>query len=123
MNELNPLNLGQLISLLETQEQDYSIEFDFAGCAPTEFASYRGNYFHLGIDFNKHSERLLTKPKTVGEFLTQCRECIGKVFEGYKGGEYLMDENSEVYVAEYGCSYTTRIISVKDGVLKTGDYE
>jgi len=41
---------------------------------------------------------------------------MGKVFQGYKGGDYVMGALTPVWVAEYGC-YGERIMSI----IETGE--
>lgn len=34
--------------------------------------------------------------------LNEAQSALGKTFEGYKGGDFLMESYSEVYLAKYG---------------------
>ena len=56
--------------------------------------SYRGYYSDLA--FAPEGEM------TVGELLTECRACMGRVYEGYKGGEFPMHANTPLWVAPWG---------------------
>lgn len=58
--------------------------------------SYRGIYKDLAFE--------LTPFISIKEMLEEARDCIGKIFGGYKGGEFCMDENSLLWIAEYGCT-------------------
>lgn len=59
--------------------------------------SYRGYYVDLSF-------APTSLPVTVADVLKTCREeCMGQVFEGYKGGDYLMGANTPVWIASYGC--------------------
>lgn len=57
--------------------------------------SYRGYYCDLAFE-----------PKgaavTVAEVLKSVRDCMGREFTGYKGGEFLMGESTPIWSAHYG---------------------
>lgn len=57
-------------------------------------ASWRGSYSELSLEPGDK--------QTVGEVLDTLIDAMGSVFTGYKGGEYRMDHDSEVYYADYG---------------------
>ncbi|OHD25272.1 MAG: hypothetical protein A2Y34_03965 [Spirochaetes bacterium GWC1_27_15] len=64
-----------------------------------EFGSDRGDY----IDFYVGHYRTGNSHNTVKEFKEFLRDrVIGKEFRGYKGGEFLMDEDSEIRLGCYG---------------------
>lgn len=83
------ITLGELIKYLEKQDQSF--------IAPEGLSyphSYRGYY-----------ECLAFEPKSdvkVADSLELARKCLGKTFHGYKGGQYLMNEYTDVYLARYG---------------------
>lgn len=81
--------LGQLIQRLEQAPQDQVCPLGFG-----KPHSYRGYY-----------ECLEFTPKAnvrVGDMLTEAKGALGKVFTGYKGGNYQMGEHTDVYLGEYG---------------------
>lgn len=78
-----------MIRILETYPKDMKVANIAKNCH-----SYRGYYSDLAFE---HGET------TVADLLKCCRKAIGSTFVGYKGGEYVMDEHTSVYVAEYGC--------------------
>ena len=83
------MTLGVLIHRLEELPPDMLID------GVTNPHSYRGYYCDLAFEpFNEHIK--------ASELLTMCKLCMGKVFQGYKGGDYLMDENTPVWLSEYG---------------------
>lgn len=59
--------------------------------------SYRGYYEDLAFAPNADT-------RTVADLLAHCRRCMGHVFEGYKGGEFVMGANTALWIAEYGDS-------------------
>ena len=88
--------LGKLINVLEETNPSFSVVFDFdKTLSPGSFMSYRGYYVDLAID-TSHLK------KTVREFLEQAKNCMGREFYGYKGGDYLMGEKTPLWVSEYG---------------------
>jgi hypothetical protein len=82
------MTLGELIAALEAVDADRIIRNGFE--SPH---SYRGWY-----------ERLAFEPATnvrVGDMLNDARGALGRVFTGYKGGEYRMHGYTECYLANY----------------------
>src|ERR1044072_2340918 len=107
--------LGKLIRLLECEKPDNWVTFDFVGMTPTTIDSYRGDYSHLALGFKaEHDESM-----TVAALLTLLKSSIGKVFHGYKGGEYKASEDTPVWVANYGESGSTAIVGLCDCSWKT----
>lgn len=102
------LTLGQLISKLEKALPTAEVGIQPFNLAPTTWGSYRGIYRDLALGYSTETG----KPK-VKEFLESCRECIGKVFTGYKGGDFLMDEDTFLWVANDGESNQDAIVGVQ----------
>ena len=102
------LTLGELIKFLETQPSDLLVE------GLGELDSYRGYYRDLAFE-------PVTTQRSAEDLLVECQSAMGKVFEGYKGGDYLMGENTPLWVANYG-SCGTRLMGVDDsGDIQTSD--
>ena len=57
--------------------------------------SYRGYYQDLAFELSVSNMK-------VSEMLNMCQECMGEVFEGYKGGDFQMGRNTPIWVANYG---------------------
>ncbi|GAA0586439.1 hypothetical protein ACFQH5_20415 [Halomonas salifodinae] len=78
--------------------------------------SYRGYYSDLA--FEGGSGEMSAK-----DALAMCNEALGKEFTGYKGGEFLMEEDTPVWVASRGgCGM--KIVSIgPDGKLELKDDE
>lgn len=115
---IEPIELGALISLLEDRARTEPLFFDFCRFAPTNLQSYRGYYEQLAVGFS-HEEG-----NTVRKFLDECRAAVGKVFTGYKGGDYVMRENTPIWVSNYSETSNTVVVGVEDGegvtILTTG---
>jgi hypothetical protein len=108
--EKGAIKLGQLIQGLEAiSDKTKSVQFDFGGFVPDSIMSYRGYYDHLSFDWvergNDHS---------VARILVEAKSAMGKVFTGYKGGEFLMDASTPVWAAQYGDCTSTAIIGVTE---------
>lgn len=88
--------LGELIELLEQYDPSISIPRGFG-----EPMSYRGYYEQLAFE---HCENT-----TIGEMLEHAKSALNTTFEGYKGGQYTMNEYSECWVANYGSVSGTMI--------------
>lgn len=66
-----------------------------------QFISYRGYYSDLAFEPVLEIEK--GKPEsTIESILTQCRIANRATFEGYKGGDFIMDEDTPLWIAEYG---------------------
>lgn len=105
------MNLGILTSMLQAQEdQSAEVQYDLGYMVPTNFRSWRGVYAHLALGY-RHSTYNDPDP-TVGSLLHECLAADGKTFEGYKGGDYLMDKGTPVWVANDGESCYTRIVGI-----------
>lgn len=102
------LRLGQLIKKLEECDPEQGVIFDFCRLAPSSLHSYRGYYTDLAISWTQDY-----RPK-IKDFLKRLRDVVGFTFEGYKGGEFTMNEATRVWVANYGESTDTAVVDVRD---------
>lgn len=93
------LTLGGLIKQLESVDPERKI----VGLGRP--MSYRGYYEDLAFEPSD-------KPVTVADALKMARECMGRVFEGYKGGSYQMGERTPIWSAGYGDSSCPRIMGL-----------
>ena len=84
------LTLGKLIEALEAMP-------DGAFVVNLEKAhSYRGYYCDLAFKIGEGT-------RTAAGLLTEARAAMGEVFEGYKGGDFVMGKLTPLWVADYGC--------------------
>jgi hypothetical protein len=102
------MTLGKLINRLEGMPKGQKIK------GLGELDSYRGYYEDLAFE-------PADTEKTVEQLLSECRAAMGKVFTGYKGGEYMMGELTPLWVADYGCSGKKLIAINDDGSLKLAE--
>lgn len=85
------MNLKYLIEWLEQQNPDAVVPHGFG-----QPRSYRGYYDQLAFEPLENAR--------LGDMLNYARSALGTTFEGYKGGEYTMDEWTECWIAKYGFS-------------------
>ena len=88
------VTLGGLIAELDKLEWDRPVEF-VGGGSPRSPHSYRGYYSDLSFE---HGGEINAK-----ELLAMCRDALGRSFEGYKGGDFVMKEDTPLWAAPYGC--------------------
>ena len=109
------LTLGELILKLEPivknqkDGDEATIRYDFEYLFPTSIDSWRGSYDELALNFQTQGEEM-----KVSEFLKMLKECIGKTFTGYKGGDFTMHKGTPIWVANYSHSGNTAVIDVVD---------
>lgn len=118
------LTLGQIIEKLEKCGLTYGedngpkqVDYDFGTAIPTTLDSWRGSYSELALGYklsgyDNNDEHFAQT--TAENLLSELKSAIGKEFTGWKGGEFTMDEDTPVWVANSGNSGDTGIIDVVD---------
>ena len=102
------MTLGKMIKVLEAMPGTAEVK------GIGELDSYRGYYIDLAFE----PEQGVKKASVL---LAACRAAMGKVFEGYKGGEFVMGELTPLWLAGYGeCGQKILGIS-EDGKILTAD--
>ena len=102
------MTLGKMIAALESMPEG-------AVVANLQDAhSFRGYYCDLAFEISEG-----TRP--AAELLAECKEAIGQVFIGYKGGDYVMGELTPVWVANYGCSGPKLMALYDGGEIETAE--
>lgn len=104
------MTLGKLIAALEALPKETQV----ANLCSAH--SYRGYYSDLAFERK-------TDTREAGELLTECRNAMGRVFEGYKGGDFVMGERTPVWVAAYGCCGDKLMALHTDGTINTAPDE
>lgn len=114
------LTINDLIARLKAFEPDKRVRFEFCDSIPTRIASSRGYYDRpaLGWSPSGYSFRPFNKEQypicTVESLIHELDEAIsGKMFCGWKGGEYYYSGDEPLYVDNDGDWTATRIVSVK----------
>lgn len=118
------LSLGELIQKIEelgltyaAGEEAKTVCFDFGSAIPTTLNSWRGIYAELALGYklsgyDSNDEHF---PNVTAEsLLNELKSALNKSFEGWKGGDFIMGENTPVWVANPGNSGDTAIIDVID---------
>ncbi len=83
--------LSELITILEEIPVDAVFKNGF-----TDAHSYRGSYDNLGVE--------PYEDVPVIDMIITLENALSETFTGYKGGEYDMEGNEEVFLAFYGCT-------------------
>lgn len=81
-----PYTLGSMIEELKMMAPDTKIKLG----NPHSYRGYSESLAFEEVD------------NTVGELLKTCEACVGKSFEGFKGGDYVMGINTTIYVSACG---------------------
>lgn len=97
------MTLGKLIDQLEGMPDGASVQ------ALQSPRSYRGYYQDLA--FEREAGEM-----PAAALLAICKKCMGEVFQGYKGGDFVMGRNTAIWIAAYG-NCGEKIIELKDGVF------
>lgn len=105
------ITLGELIAALSAFARDKGVRFDFEYARPTTLASWRGVYAELALGFTFDAP---SANVTVGPLLDHLQSAVGETFTGYKGGDFVMDKETPLWVANYGNCGTTAIQGVLD---------
>ena len=107
------LTLGGLISALSGVPSDAFVFIDGTKAGIKSPHSYRGYYSDLSFEKS-------TEPKTVSETLETAKSCIECCFQGWKGGEYIMKEDTPLWIAKEGESSQLAIMDAKfrDGAIQ-----
>lgn len=104
------MTLGGIIDAL----QEMPLDKEIVGLG--ELDSYRGYYRDLAFEPTSETQ-------TVEDLLDRCKGAMGQVFEGYKGGDYVMGAKTPLWLAHYG-SCGDKIMSIlKDGTIETAEDE
>lgn len=102
------ITVGEFIDFLEKVDPEHSVKYDFGYMVPTTIDSWRGIYAELALGY-AHSKTVDDIPK-VAQLLTSLKECIGKVYQGYKGGHFQMGRTTPLWVDNWG-EYSQTVIS------------
>ena len=99
------VTLGELITTLRLCPGDCIVSFDH-GNHPFNPDSYRGYYSDLALESSINKI-------TATELLEILEEANGKIYKGYKGGDYTMTDDTPLWNSKYGCTGAA-IVNVKN---------
>jgi hypothetical protein len=117
LSKSDQLTLGELILKLEpiaakqTGAKEAIIIYDL-GRFPNKLDSWRGSYDELALNIVAYDGD--KQPMKISAFLTMLKDAIGKTFTGYKGGRFVMNKHTPIWVANYGESGETAVIDVAE---------
>jgi len=83
------MTLGKLIAALEAMPEGANV------ANLCDVGSYRGYYSDL---YFEHLEGM----RSASDLLAECKDAMGQVFTGYKGGEFMMGAMTPLWIASYG---------------------
>lgn len=107
------LTVNELINALKLFPEEMEVYYDFCGFMPTlDFRSYRGIYEDLAMGYIKEKDGYRAKALTVKCLRQGLDQVIGREFTGYKGGDFIMEGHTKVWVSGYGESDNTAIVGV-----------
>lgn len=98
------LTLGGMIKRLDELPADMPIEYENGGY-PADPHSYRGYYSDLSFE----TESGLS---TVAQISALLKTALGKTFEGYKGGDFVMGEDTPLWSSTYGINSGIALMAV-----------
>lgn len=111
------MTLGSFISRLKELDENTLILFRDSRVDRTyivsDFSSYRGYYEDLAIEpevFALHNRHRAV----ASNVLHMAKTCLGKSFCGYKGGEYVMNKGTALWLSSYGVATGMRVCGVSD---------
>lgn len=102
------MTLGKLMTILEEMSPDTEV------VNLRDPHSYRGYYNDLAFKPNEG-----TRPAS--ELLAECKAAMSQVFEGYKGGDFVMGALTPVWVANHGFTGKKLIAIRAGGIIETAD--
>lgn len=117
------ISLGEMIDKCKAikkfnEKDDLDVMFDFVYQFPTDIDSWRGIYSELALNHKTYQyateKRKECKPMQLQEFIDLLETAAGKVFDGYKGGEYTMSRETPVWVANNGDTGSTAVLDIID---------
>lgn len=100
---MSTASLKKIIDWLSACPPDAVVRFSDGTC-PKGIDSSRGSYSELAIGYRDND------PPLVMDMLQWLCAAVGKTFTGYKGGEYRMYENTDVWRDQWGEWTETAII-------------
>ena len=90
------VTLGEIIDWLERLPPEDEVVFDFCRASPSGIDSSRGDYAELALKYS------FKKAATVCDVLKWYKGAVGATFSGYKGGDYTMTRDTQVWVDQWG---------------------
>ena len=96
------MTLGALIAALEAMPKGAQVA-NLNG-----LDSYRGYYSDLYFERGEGT-------RLASELLADCKNAMGQVFTGYKGGDFMMGALTPLWISTYGHANGMKLLAVRDG--------
>lgn len=106
--------LGDMIDAIAKEATPGGWCYTALGHRPGDWHSYRGYYDQLALDWSE-DRRDVMPPMSMEEFGAATRACLGRVFTGYKGGEYAMNRSTPLWLSTYGDASGVAIVGLAAG--------
>lgn len=109
------MTIGELLRNLRMAKPDVSVRYDFCGMFPTTVDSSRGDYARPALGWACPDD--LDNYPTVADLIVELEKAVdGRLYHGYKGGEYVYTTGSQLCVDNWGqwTSTELRYVSVDD---------
>ena len=91
------MTANELIKTLQSYDEDLTVQFDFGGY-PQYIDSWRGSYDQPSLFWDMKYTRI-----TIKGFIDMLMKVEGMKVEGYKGGDFMLSANDEIYLSySYG---------------------
>lgn len=97
------------LSYAEEGEEQGKYGFKYDKKTESVFGSWRGSYCELSMEFDDRNQNI-----TVAELLKMAEFVNNKYLCGYKGGDFLMDLETPIHIANYGERGELKLIGVKE---------
>lgn len=104
------VTLGRMIEFLKTSDPELLLP------RLENPHSYRGYYSDLAFERSDGFRK-------ASEILSDCLSALGKTFEGWKGGDFLMSEDTPLWIATEGCCGQKIVEINPDGTFATAEDE
>ncbi|MFK7678626.1 hypothetical protein ACI3ER_11350 [Bacillus sp. Wb] len=110
------LDVADLLGKLNQFKDDEKIEFSNGKFLDGDYGSYRGYYDDIYFEYSYEDNGY----NTIGNFKKIIYKALEEgVMEGYKGGDFSIDESTFTWLSTYGSSEGYEIIDVReiDGII------
>ncbi|GJD71388.1 hypothetical protein MMMDOFMJ_4344 [Methylobacterium gnaphalii] len=103
------MTLGDLIDALGRLTPDRMVAFEFGGCKPTEFESYRGEHGGLALGFSDRTGAVL-----VSDLVSRVMDALETKFENWDAPAHPVTRDTLLWAANPGCISETAIVDVRE---------
>lgn len=106
---MSTMTVRQLLDALRPIDQSLPIVYGFCALSPTKPDSWRGVYSELALGYSREPDG---PGVTVAEVVQWLTDTYGSAYTGYKGGDFIMGPDTEVWVDNWGQYTRTSIAGI-----------